>query len=65
MVTKIIFSRSALDTAQIPYYREGKKPHVSAVLLRRPCLALHRTALPVHLPPTTGKASALVCLMNR
>jgi hypothetical protein len=48
-----------LDAAQKPYYCGSKYPHVSAVLPRRPCLALHRRALPVHLPPTTGKASAV------
>jgi hypothetical protein len=30
----------------------------SVVLLRRPCLALHRCALPVHLPPPPGNISA-------
>jgi hypothetical protein len=53
-----------LDTAQKPYYCVSKYPYVSAVLPRRPCLALHRRALPVHLPPTTGKASALVAVMT-
>jgi hypothetical protein len=36
-----------LDTAQKPYYSGSKYPHVSTVLPRRPCLALHRRALPV------------------
>jgi hypothetical protein len=31
MVTKIILSRSALDTAPKPYYFGGRNPHVSAV----------------------------------
>jgi hypothetical protein len=34
--------------------------NVRAVLPRRPCLALHRRTLPVHLPPTTGNQSAFV-----
>ena len=62
MVTKEIFF--PFDTAQKPYYCGSKYSHVSAVLPRRPCLALHRRALPVHLPPTTGKASALVSMMT-
>jgi hypothetical protein len=33
-------------------------------LPRRPCLALHPCALPVHPPPTTAKASALAGLMS-
>jgi hypothetical protein len=53
-----------LDTAQKPHYCKSKNPHVSAVLLRRPCLALHRRALPVQLPPTTGIPSAPVCVMT-
>ena len=36
----------------------GVSIHVSAVLPRRPCMALHRRALPVHLPPTTRIASS-------
>jgi hypothetical protein len=55
----------ALDASQKPYYCVSKYPHISVVLPRRPCLALHRRALPVHLPPTIGKASALVGLMTR
>jgi hypothetical protein len=62
MVTKDIFL--ALDKLQKPYYRENKNPHVGAASPRRPCLALHRL-YPVHPPQTTGKASALVDLMNR
>jgi hypothetical protein len=65
-------SSPALGAAQKPYYCGSKYPHFSAVLPRRPCLALHRRALPVHLLPTTGKhqrlsatgklvASLLVC----
>jgi hypothetical protein len=54
----------ALDAAPKPYYCGSKNPHVSAVLSRRPCLALHRRAPLVHLPPTTGKASALVRMMT-
>jgi hypothetical protein len=62
MVTKVIFL--SLDAAQKPYYCGSKNPHVSAVLPRRSCLALHRRIPPVHLPPTTGKASALVGAMT-
>ena len=51
-------SSSPLDEVQKPYYCESNY-NVRAVLPRRPCLALHRCALPVHLPPTTWKASAL------
>jgi hypothetical protein len=46
MVTKEIFFRP--DAAQKPCYFASKYSQVRAVLLRRPCLALHRRALPVH-----------------
>jgi hypothetical protein len=53
---------SALDEIPKPYYC-GSKNHTSAQSLPRlPCLALHPCAPPVHLPPTTAKASALVSL---
>jgi hypothetical protein len=50
MVTKEIFFRPvfSLAAAQKPCYFASKYSHVRAVLLRRPCLALHRRALPVH-----------------
>lgn len=50
---------SALDAGQKPYYC-GSRYSCQAVLPSRSCLALHRSALPLHLPPTTGKASALL-----
>ena len=57
-------SSSALDVIPKPYYC-GSKKHTSAPFLpRRPCLALHPCALPVHPPPTTAKASALASLMS-
>jgi hypothetical protein len=57
-------SSSALDEVPKPYYC-GSKNHTSAPSLpRRPCLALHPCALPVHPPPTTAKASALASLMS-
>jgi hypothetical protein len=48
-----------------PYYCVTKYPNVGAVLSRRLCLAMHRRGLHVHLPPATGKASALVRMMTR
>jgi hypothetical protein len=57
---KIPSPAQSLDTVYKPYYCVSKYPHVGAVLPRRLCLALHRRALPVHLPPTTGKVSAIV-----
>jgi hypothetical protein len=48
-----------------PYYCLSKYPNVGAVLSRRLCLAMHRRGLHVHLPPATGKASALVRMMTR
>jgi hypothetical protein len=55
-------SSPALDEIPKPYYC-GSKNHTSAQSLPRlPCLALHPCALPVHLPPTTAKASALASL---
>jgi hypothetical protein len=48
-----------LDAAEKPYYCGSKYPDVSAVLPRRPCLALHRRPLPVHLPLTTEKHQRL------
>src|SRR6202041_2784684 len=57
-------SAPALDEIPKPYYC-GTSNHTSAPsLLRRPCLALHPCALPVHPPPTTAKASALASLMS-
>jgi hypothetical protein len=44
-----------MDAAQKPCYFAIKYSHLSAVLPRRPCVALHRLALPVHPPPTNGK----------
>jgi hypothetical protein len=38
--------------------------HMSAPSSRRPCLALHRCAPPVQLPPTNGNSSALVGVMS-
>jgi hypothetical protein len=35
-------SSSALDAARKPYYCGSRYSHISAVLPRRPCLALHR-----------------------
>src|ERR1700689_5296379 len=53
----------ALDTSQNPYYCGGNNPHVGVVSTRGHCLALHRCAQPVQLPPTTGKASTPVGAM--
>ena len=40
-------------------------PALGVVLPRRHCLALHRCVLPVHLPPTIGRTSALAGVMTR
>ena len=56
MVTKKIFY--SIDAARKPYYCGIKYPLVSVVIPRRPCLALHRRVLSVHLPPAPGSISA-------
>jgi hypothetical protein len=57
-------SSSALDDIPKPYYSVSKIHTSAPSLPRRPCLALHPCALPVHPPPTTAKASALASLMS-
>jgi hypothetical protein len=54
----------ALDTAQNPYYC-GSRTHTSAPSYHDgPAWPLHWRTPPVHLPPATEKASALVGVMT-
>lgn len=55
VVTKEIFSTRPKNRTSLEVRMD-----VRAVLSRRPCLAMHRRARPVHLPPTTGNESAFV-----
>jgi hypothetical protein len=63
MVTKEFFLRSRRRPGTVLLWELVQ--HVRAVLPRRPCLASHRRAPPVQVPPSTGKASAVVRMMTR
>src|SRR5882757_10487393 len=49
-------SSSALDVVPKPCHCETSNHTSAPSLPRRPCLALHPCALPVHQPSTTAKA---------
>ena len=53
MVTNITFL--ALDQGRKLYYVGSKNPHVGALFTTASCLALHRSASLVQLPPQTPK----------
>jgi len=57
-------SSSALDVVPKPCHCETSNHTSAPSLPRRPCLALHPCALPVHQPSTTAKASTLASLMS-